>query len=160
MSNVSKAIYTLSTMSVLVLIAIYSLNVYHRPLFLEDKNNTMLFTRGGTYTTDIVEYYQELYTLDHKWHGFDDLHVTIKTEGAEKSLKVYYSVYFWGGGIFSSRYNQLNKEYTPLVEPDATEAHLIDEPIEQFFQILYQDRYIFCYTSWLTSNVQCVKANQ
>ncbi|MEJ2766879.1 hypothetical protein VV869_23310 [Photobacterium sp. MCCC 1A19761] len=160
MSSVSKAIWGLVVANVLVLIAINGFNIYHHPLFLEGRNNTMLFSRGVTYTEDLVESYQEFFTVDHKWNGFHDLHSTIQTEGEPKSLKVYYSIYFWGPDIFSSRNSLRSKEYTPLVEPDKTEAHLIDEPVEQFFQILYQDRKNFCYTSLLTSSVQCVTADQ
>lgn len=160
MNSVSKAIYALGIANVLVLITIGCLNIYHHPPFLEDKNNTMLFSRGVTYTTDGAEPYQEFYTVDHKWHGFHDLHATIQPDGGAKNLTVYYSLFFWGENIFSSRNSQYNKEYIPLIEPYTTEAHLIDEQTEQFFQMLYQDEYSFCYTRLLTSSVQCVTADQ
>ena len=161
MSSVSKAIWGLVVVNTLILSAIIGFNIYHHPLFLEGRNNTMLFSRGLTYTEDVVEFYHQLFTVDHRWNGFHDLHSTIQTEGEAKSLKVYYSIYFWGLDIFSNRDTLRSIEYTPLVEPDITEAHLInDEPVEEFFQVLYQDRYSFCYTSLLTSSVQCVTADQ
>lgn len=166
MNSVSKAVYALGIANVLVLTTIGCLHLYHQPPFLENKNNTMLFSRGVAYTSDRIESYQEFYTVDHKWHGFHDLHATIQPDGGAKSLTVYYSLYFWGEDIFSSRgsqynpYNPYSKEYIPLIEPYTTEAHLIDEQIEQFFQTLYQDEYSFCFTSLLTSSVQCITADQ
>lgn len=161
MNNVNKVICTLFAANVLVIVSIFALNAYHHPMFLVGKNNTMLFSHGMTYTEDHVESYQEYFTVDHTWNGFHDLYSTIQTEGViKKSLKVYYSVYFWGLDIFSSRNTLRSKEYTPSTEPDITEAHLIDENIEQFFQILYQDDFSFCYTSLLTSSVQCITADQ
>lgn len=160
MSNANKVILGLTLANVLALAMIALFNARHHPPFLEGRNNTMLFSHGRTYSAEVIEGYQELFTVDHRWDGFHDLHSTTLTEGDEKSLKVYYSVYFWGRDLFSTRDSFRNKDYTPQVEPDATEAHLIDSPAEQFFQTLYQDKSNFCYASLLTSSVQCITADQ
>ncbi|MDF2152824.1 hypothetical protein [Vibrio sp. CAU 1672] len=160
MSNASKIILGLLLANIMAIALVVLIYRFNHPYFLEGRNNTMLFSHGQTYTDEVIESYQKLFTVDHRWDGFHDLHSTIQMAGNDRSLNLYYSVFFWGQDLFSARDTVRSPNYVTLAESDFTEAHLIDDSAEQFFQILYQDRYNFCYVSLLTSSVQCITADQ
>ncbi|MCC4860876.1 hypothetical protein [Vibrio splendidus] len=159
MNNVSKAIVFLVLANTLVITLISWINTLNHPPFLDGRNNTMLFSHGRTYTTFEVDSFKEVITVDHLWGGVHDAHCSLLSEGENKALNIYYSVYFWGADLFSTTNALRSANYTPSTELDFTEAHLIDNSSEQFFQTLYQDKYIFCYSSLLTGSVQCITAD-
>ncbi|EOV7450497.1 hypothetical protein ACORBP_003842 [Vibrio vulnificus] len=141
----------------LILLLVYLNNIFHPP-FLEGKNNTLLFGHGVTYSESGVEKYREFHTLDHKWSGMHKLHTTYGTEDDSISLNVSSSVYFWTSSLFSTSSTVYSEFYTASVEPDATQAHLLLESADEYFQTIYQDSDNFCYSSLLTGSMQCVTA--
>ncbi|EGQ9302262.1 hypothetical protein F7U75_14920 [Vibrio vulnificus] len=143
----------------LILLLVYLNNIFHPP-FLEGKNNTLLFGHGVTYSESGVEKYREFHTLDHKWSGMHKLHTTYGTEDDSISLNVSSSVYFWTSSLFSTSSTVYSEFYTASVEPDATQAHLLLESADEYFQTIYQDSDNFCYSSLLTGSMQCVTAGR
>ncbi|MDC5721866.1 hypothetical protein OPW41_12290 [Vibrio europaeus] len=160
MNYASKWIVALIVTNLGVFAIIGVLNAKHHPAFLTGRYNTLMFAHGSTYSSSGIEAFKQFYTVDQNWYGRHDLHSSFLSQGDKKTLKLYSSVYFWGNDLFSTSSTSYSKDYTPSVEPDVTEAHLIDQPVRQFFQTLYQDRYNFCYVSLLTSSVQCITADQ
>ncbi|MFA0406445.1 hypothetical protein [Vibrio sp. 10N.222.52.C12] len=159
MNNVSKAIVWLVLANTLIIALLSWMNNLNHPPFLDGRNNTMLFSRGRTYTKFEVDTFKEVITVEHRWGGVHDIHSSTLSEGENKALNVYYSVYFWGINLFSTTNVLRSSNYIPSTELDFAEAHLINDSSEQFFQTLYQDKYIFCYSSLLTSSVQCITAD-
>ncbi|CAV26250.1 MULTISPECIES: hypothetical protein [Vibrio] len=159
MSNVNKIIILLVLANTLFMTVISWMNNLNNPPFLVGRENTMLFSRGRTYTDFEVDSFKEVITVDHKFGGIHDVHSSILSEGETKALNIYYSVNFFGENLFSTANALRSENYTSSVEPDLVEAHLMEGSSEQFFQTLYQDRYTFCYSSLLTSSVQCITAD-
>ncbi|WP_408693943.1 hypothetical protein [Vibrio fortis] len=143
----------------LILLLVYLNNVFHPP-FLEGKNNTLLFGHGVTYSESGAEKYREFHTLDYQWSGMHQLHTTYGTEDDSISLNVSSAVYFWTSSLFSTSNTVYSEDYTTSFEPDATQAHLLLDTSEEYFQTIYQDSDNFCYSSLLTSSMQCVTADQ
>ncbi|MDE1254954.1 hypothetical protein L9W76_17650 [Vibrio aestuarianus] len=139
----------------LILLLAYLNNIFYPP-FLEGKNNVLLFGYGVTYSKSGTEKYREFHTLDHKWSGIHQLNTTYATEGDSRSVNVSSSVYFWASNLFSTSNTVYSENYKASAEPDTTQAHLIFETPEEYFQTIFQDMYNFCYSSLLTSSIQCV----
>ncbi|CAK1698405.1 conserved hypothetical protein [Vibrio crassostreae] len=159
MNNVNKMIIFLFVVNALLITLISLLSVLNHPPFLDGRENTMLFSRGRTYTNLEAKSFKEVITFAHKFGGVHDLHSSMLSEGETKALNVYYSVYFFGKNLFSKTNTLGSKNYTHSTEPDLVKAHLMADSSEQFFQTLYQDRYTFCYSSLLTNRVQCLTAD-
>jgi len=158
MSNVNKCIMALScVLATLISVCLY-LNIVSHPLFLEGKNNSLLFGHSVTYSQFGVKKYREFHTIDHKWSGLHSLHTTIGADDESASLKVSSLVYFWSEDLFSNR--DVRQSKNDNIVPDLTEAHMISDSSEQFFQIIYQDSYNFCYISLRRGNVKCITADQ
>jgi hypothetical protein len=143
----------------LILLLVYLNNIFHPP-FLEGKNNTLLFGHGVTYSESGAEKYREFHTLDHKWSGMHNLHTTYGAEDDSKSINISSSVYFWTSSLFSTRNTVYSTGYKASFEPDATQAHLLLDTSEEYFQTIYQDTDSFCYSSLLSGSIQCVTADQ
>ncbi|CAH8207848.1 conserved hypothetical protein [Vibrio aestuarianus] len=143
----------------LILLLAYLNNIFYPP-FLEGKNNVLLFGYGVTYSKSGTEKYREFHTLDHKWSGIHQLNTTYATEGDSRSVNVSSSVYFWTSSLFSTSSTVYSEFYTASVEPDATQAHLLLERADEYFQTIYQDSDNFCYSSLLTGSMQCVTAGR
>lgn len=141
----------------LILLLIY-LNIIFHPPFLEGNNNTLLFGHGVTYSESGTEKYREFHTLDHQWSGMHQLNTTYGTKDDSGSLNVSSSLYFWTPNLFSTSNTVYSEDYKTSVEPDTTQAHLILETAEQYFQTIYQDTNNFCYSSLLTGSIQCITA--
>jgi hypothetical protein len=159
-SSASKWIITLIVSNLSVIAVIGFLNTIHYPAFLVGRYNTLMFAHGSTYSSSGVDKFKQFYTIDQNWYGRHDLYSSLLSKGDKKTLRLYSSVYFWGTDLFSTSNPSYSKNYTSSTEPDATESHLIDQPVQQFFQTLYQDRFNFCYASLLTSSVQCITADR
>ncbi|EGQ7990751.1 hypothetical protein JKP22_20095 [Vibrio vulnificus] len=159
--NIASKLNTLLAvlLASLILLLVYLNNMFH-PSFLEGRNNTLLFSHGVTYSESGVEKYREFHTLDHKWSGMHKLHTTYGAEDDSISLNVSSSVYFWTSSLFSTSSTVYSEFYTASVEPDATQAHLLLESADEYFQTIYQDSDNFCYSSLLTGSVQCVTAGR
>ncbi|WP_275862783.1 hypothetical protein [Vibrio sp. CAU 1672] len=78
-------------------------------------------------------------------------------EQETETLRKAYDVYFWGGEVFSIKLTSKDQGYTAEDEPDYTEAHLLEYPHEQFFQVIFQDSEVVCYSSLLINSVKCIK---
>lgn len=160
MNSANKLNTLLATLlASLILLLVYLNNIFHPP-FLEGKSNTLLFGHRVTYSESGTEKYREFHTLDHKWSGIHQLSTTYGTKDDSGILNVSSSVYFWTSSLFSTSNTVYSEDYKTSVEPDTTQAHLILETAEQYFQTIYQDTNNFCYSSLLTGSIQCVTADQ
>lgn len=157
MKAVDKLLTGYALCALAVFIGIGYRSYDHCPFFLKSKAEPIVYAHGITFYKDGSEPFKELHTAKRNPLGFHQMKSTLLSRNSEKIFKKTYAVYFWTDTVFSAELIDKDEDYTSDQESDVTEAHLIEYPQQEFFQAVYQDNELFCYTSLLTDSVQCVK---
>lgn len=135
---------------------LYKNNVNH-PLFFASNHSPVVYGHGIKFNENGAYHYRKIHTIEHDLFGLHRMKTTIKFRDDEETLKKAYNVFFWDQDTFSIILTSKDKHYTAKDEPDPSEAHTLEYRPEQFFQIVYQDKELFCYASLPTNSVKCVK---
>ncbi|PSW06822.1 hypothetical protein [Photobacterium lipolyticum] len=128
-----------------------------RPDFLSVNDQPIVYAHGITFFEGGYDAFQELHTIDLHPLGFHTMRSSISSINDTEIFKKAYAVYFFNDSLFSAKIIDKDDDYTSDQEPDLTESHLIEYSQKEFFQIIFQDKELFCYSSMLTDSVQCVK---
>lgn len=117
----------------------------------------IVYGHGIKFSENSVYRYRKFHTIEHGMLGTHRMKTTIMSLDEQDTLKKSYDVHFWDDDVFSIKLTSKDKDYTAEDEPDYSEAHMLEYPQEQYFQIIFQDREVVCYSSLLTNSVKCIK---
>lgn len=157
MKIVDKLLIGYACCALVVFAGIVYLSHTSRPDFLLSKSQPIIYADGITFFEGGSDAFKELHTIEQHPLGFHNMKSMISSIDDTEIFKKTYAVYFFNDSLFSVKIIEKDDDYTSEVEPDVTEAHLIEYPQEEFFQVIFQDKDLFCYSSLLTDSVQCVK---
>ncbi|GAB3514824.1 hypothetical protein [Photobacterium alginatilyticum] len=128
-----------------------------RPYFLFSYDHPIIYANGITFFEGGSDAFKELHTIISHPLGFHNMKSIITSMDDREIFKKTYAVYFFDDSLFSAKIIEKDDDYTSEKEPDLTESHLIEYPQKEFFQVIFQDSGLCCYSSLLTDSVQCVK---
>ncbi|MDF2152830.1 hypothetical protein [Vibrio sp. CAU 1672] len=128
-----------------------------RPDFLINNHQPIVHANGITFADGSYDAFKVLHTVKSHPLGYHKMSSLVTSVDDTEIFKMTYAVYFFNDVLFSAKIIEKDDNYTQEQEPDLTEAHMIEYPQEEHFQILFQDNELACYSSLLTDSVQCVK---
>ncbi|RWX57542.1 hypothetical protein [Photobacterium chitinilyticum] len=153
----SKLLISYAICAFIVFVSIVYKSNNNRPDFLYGNDQPIIYADGITFFEGGYDAFKELHTIELHPLGFHTMRSSITSMNDMEIFKKAYSVYFFNDSLFSVKFTDKDDDYTSDQEPDLTESHLIEYPQKEFFQIVFQNKELFCYSSMLTDSVQCVK---
>ncbi|PSW06821.1 hypothetical protein [Photobacterium lipolyticum] len=157
MKNINKLLVGYAICASVVFVGILFKNHLSHPLFMMSNHDPIVYGHGIKFSENSVYRYRKFHTIEHGILGFHQMKTTIMSIDGQETLKKTYDVHFWDDEVFSIKLTSKDKDFTAEDEPDYSEAHILEYPQEQFFQIVFQDSELICYSSLLTSSVKCIK---
>ncbi|MGF1717639.1 hypothetical protein L4D08_22510 [Photobacterium chitinilyticum] len=157
MKIINKFLVGYAICATVVLVGILFRNHLSHPLFMVGNHDPIVYGHGTKFSEHSVYRYRKLHTIEHGVLGLYQMKTTIMSIDEQKTFKKTYDVHFWDDEVFSIKLTSKDKDFTGEDEPDYSEAHILEYPQEQFFQIIFQDRELMCYSSLLTNSVKCIK---
>lgn len=157
MRKIYKLLACYAICAFVVLVGILINNVRNQPLFMKSSYDPIVYGHGIKFSDNSVYKYRKFHTIEHGMFGRHRMKTTIMSIDEPETLRKTYDVHFWDLDVFSIKLTSKDKHYTAEDEPDYSEAHMLEYPQDQFFQIIFQDSELFCYSSLLINSVKCIK---